>query len=169
MNKDDALAKYLKNLVPELIEDDLFSKTGVVLTVPQRSPEGAITRHNESAMDLFNRVKHYYNNWIVPGHRSGLNTHNVSCTINYKPEEVEELREALWRDRESYAAVSLLPFSDAIYQQAPFEDCDKETFDKYNKMLKELDLSKIIEFDDTTNRAEQLACSGGVCEFTGGN
>jgi ribonucleoside-diphosphate reductase alpha chain len=169
MNKDDALAKYLKNLVPELIEDDLFSKTGVVLTVPQKSPEGAITRHNESAMDLFNRVKHYYNNWIVPGHRSGLNTHNVSCTINYKPEEVEELREALWNDRESYAAVSLLPFSDAIYQQAPFEDCDKETFEKYDKMLKELDLSKIIEFDDTTNRAEQLACSGGVCEFTGGN
>lgn len=167
MNKDDALAKYLKNLVPELIEDDLFSKTGVVLTVPQKSPEGAITRHKESAMDLFNRVKHYYNNWIVPGHREGLNTHNVSCTINYKPEEVEELREALWRDRESYAAVSLLPFSDAIYQQAPFEDTDKETFEKYNKMLKELDLSKVIEFDDTTSRTEMLACSNGVCEFTG--
>lgn len=165
MNKDDELARYLMRIVPELVEDDVFSPTGVVVTIPQESPEGAIVRQSESALDLFNRVKHYYNNWVVPGHRAGDNTHNISCTINYKPEEVETLLERLWEDRFQYAAVSLLPFSDTIYQQAPFEDCDKETFEKYNKMIKEVDLTKVLEMEDNTNRAEQLACSGGVCEI----
>ncbi len=166
MNKDDELARYLMRVVPELVEDDIFSPSGVVVTIPQESPEGAITRHQESAEALFDRVKHYYNNWVLPGHRDGANTHNISCTINYKPEEAPLLFHKLWNDRYQYAAVSLLPFSDAIYQQAPFEDCTKETFDKFNKMVKEIDLTKVLEMEDNTNRAEQLACSGGVCELT---
>ena len=166
MNKDDELARYLARVCPELVEPDIFSPSGVVVTIPQESPEGAITRHQESAVQLFDRVKHYYNNWVVPGHRSGANTHNISCTINYKPEEVPLLLSKLWNDRFEYAAVSLLPFSDAIYQQAPFEDCDKETFQKYDKMVKDIDLTKVMELEDNTNRAEQLACSaGGVCEL----
>ncbi len=165
MNKDDELAMYLSRVIPDLVEADLFSSSGVVVTIPQESPKHAITRHSESAMDLFNRVKHYYANWILPGHRSGPNTHNVSCTINYKPEEVPELLNALWNDRNSYAGISLLPFSDAVYQQAPFEDCNKETFDKYEKLVKEIDLTKVMELEDKTNRGEQLACAGGVCEL----
>lgn len=166
MNKDDELARYLMRMVPELVEDDIFSPSGIVVTIPQESPEGAITRHQESAAVLFDRVKHYYNNWVVPGHRTGDNTHNISCTINYKPEEVDLLFHKLWADRYEYAAVSLLPFSDAIYQQAPFEDCDKQIFEKYDKMVKDIDLAKVLELEDNTNRAEQLACSGGTCELT---
>lgn len=166
MNKDDELARYLAKVIPELVVDDVFSPSGVVVTIPQESPAGAITRHQESAMDLFDRVKHYYNNWVLPGHRSGANTHNISCTINYRPEEAPLLLHKLWEDRFQYAAVSLLPFSDSIYQQAPFEDCDKETFDKFNKMVNEIDLTKVLELEDNTNRAEQLACSGGICELT---
>lgn len=165
MNKDDELARYLTRVVPELVEEDLFSKSGIVVTIPQESPESAINRHNESAITLFDRVKQYYNNWIIPGHRSGSNTHNVSCTINYKPEEVSELRTRLWEDRLQYAAVSLLPFSDSVYMQAPFEDCDEKTFHKFNAMVKDIDLTKVMEMEDNTNRAEQLACSGGVCEI----
>lgn len=166
MNKDDELARYLSRVIPELVEDDIFSPTGVVVTIPQESPKDAITRHQESALVLFDRVKHYYNNWVLPGHRQGDNTHNISCTINYKPEEVPFLFTKLWEDRFQYAAVSLLPFSDAVYQQSPFEDCGKETFERYNQMVKEIDLTKVIEMEDNTNRAEQLACSGGTCELT---
>lgn len=166
MNRDDELTKYLMRTCPELVEDDLFSKTGVVVTIPQESPDHAVLRNNESAIQLFDRVKLYYENWILPGHRTGENTHNVSCTINYKKEEVEELRQKLWDDRLSYAAVSLLPADDSVYQQAPFESCTKELFDKYDSMVKEIDLTKVMEIDDNTSRAEQLACSGGLCEIT---
>jgi ribonucleoside-diphosphate reductase alpha chain len=166
MNKDDELTRYLSRTIPELIENDIFSSSGVVVTIPQESPAGAITRHKETATNLFERVKHYYNNWVLPGHRAGDNTHNISCTINYKPEEAALLLEQLWRDRFEYAAVSLLPFSDAVYQQAPFEDCNRETFDKYNKIVQDIDLTKILELEDNTNRVEQVACSGGLCEIT---
>lgn len=166
MNRDDELAKYLMRMCPELVEADLFSQTGVVVTIPQESPEGAILRHKESAIDLFERVKLYYNDWILPGHRSGVNTHNVSCTINYRKEEIEELKSRLWEDRESYAAVSLLPADDSIYSQAPFEGCNEETFKKYDAMVQEIDLSRVLEMEDNTNRAEQLSCVGGLCEVT---
>jgi ribonucleoside-diphosphate reductase alpha chain len=165
MNRDDELAKYLMRVCPELVEADLFSQTGVVVTIPQESPAGAVLRNNESAIELFERVKLYYENWVVPGHRSGANTHNVSCTINYRPEETELLKVKLWEDRESYAAVALLPASDTIYQQAPFEGCDEATFHKFDAMVKDIDLTKVMEMEDNTNRAEQLACAGGVCEI----
>jgi ribonucleoside-triphosphate reductase len=165
MNRDDELAKYLTRVCPELVEADLFSQTGVVVTIPQESPAGAVLRNNESAIELFDRVKLYYENWVVPGHRSGVNTHNVSCTINYRPEETELLKIKLWQDRESYAAVALLPASDTIYQQAPFEGCDEDTFKKFDAMVKDINLTKVMEMEDNTNRAEQLACAGGVCEI----
>jgi ribonucleotide reductase class II len=165
MNKDDALARYLSTTIPDLIEDDLFSPTGIVVTIPQHSPEKALIRGNETAKSLFNRCMFFYRNWVMKGHRSGVNTHNVSVTISYKQDEVESLFEDLWDNREKYAAVSLLPFDGGTYQQAPFEGCDKETFEKYDKVVNEIDLTKVIELEDNTDRIQQIACSGGVCEI----
>lgn len=166
MVKNDELVKYLTLVMPELVEDDLFSTNGVVVTIPQESPSGSILRENESALSLFNRIKFYYDNWILPGHREGDNTHNVSCTINYKPEEIDELFEVLWNDRDKYAAVSLLPFDNSIYKQAPFESCSKEEFEKSEKIVKDIDLTKVLEFQDNTNRTETVSCGGGSCEIT---
>lgn len=165
MNKDDSLARYLSQAVPELVEADLFSPSGVVVTIPQESPEGAIIRSAESAAQLFERVRLYYNNWVVPGHRSGVNTHNVSCTINYQPHEVEGLFHDLWNYRNEYAGVSLLPADNGTYQQAPFESCDKDTFEKFNAMVKDVDVTKVMELEDNTDRITQIACSGGTCEL----
>ena len=166
MNKDDALALYLKNTIPELVEDDIFSANGVVVTIPQESPQGAITRNVETAKSMFERTIFYHENWIKPGHNSGVNTHNVSVTISYKPEEVEELFDLLWKHRDAYTAISLLPFDGGVYQQAPFEECTKETFEKYNAMVRDIDLTKVQEENDNTNRIENLACSAGGCEIT---
>ena len=165
MNKDDALAKYLASEIPSLVENDKMSSTGVVVTIPQESPENAILRTNETASSLFKRTMLFYNNWVVPGHRSGDNTHNVSVTISYKKEEVVDLFEQLWNNRTKYAAVSLLPFSDAVYEQAPFEECAKEQYVEMSKKVKNIDLSKVIELEDNTDRIKQIACSGGACEI----
>lgn len=165
MNKDDALSKYLQQVIPDLVEEDLFSSTGIVVTIPQESPKGATTRHTESAETLFNRIINYNENWILPGHRNGVNNHNVSCTISYKPEEVSFLRASMWENRAKYTGISLLPFDNGTYKQAPFEDCDKAMFDKYNEMVKTIDLTKVIEMDDNTNHTANLACSGSVCEI----
>jgi ribonucleoside-diphosphate reductase alpha chain len=165
LNKEESLAKYLKLTVPELVEDDLFSSRDIVITIPQESPKESITRHQESANTLLDRVLFYNENWVKPGHRSGLARHNVSCTINYKPEEVEGLASRMWETRDIYSGVSLLPDDGGTYQQAPFEDCTEEKFQEYNKLVKDIDLTKVLEMDDQTNLAQQLACSGNVCEI----
>jgi ribonucleoside-triphosphate reductase len=165
MNKDDALAQYLKLSIPELVEDDLFSATGVVVTIPQQSPQGAIIRPAEGALDVLDRVLNYHENWIMPGHSSGVNTHNVSVTINYNPDEIDELRKKLWQKRENYAAVSLLPFDGGTYKQAPFESCTQEQYMLYSEMVKDIDLREVKEGEDKTERVETIACAGGLCEI----
>lgn len=165
LNKEESLAKYLKATIPELVEDDLFSNRDIVVTIPQESPEGSIIRDEESAITLLERVLFYNKNWVIPGHRSGKARHNVSCTINYKPEEIEGLAILMWDHRDVYSGISLLPFDGGTYQQAPFEACDETKFQEVNKLIKDIDLTKVLEMDDQTNMAEQLACAGGVCEI----
>jgi ribonucleoside-diphosphate reductase alpha chain len=166
MNKNDPLSIYLANTIPELVEADKMAPNGVVVTIPQEAAKGAIIRDNESAKSLFDRTIFYHKNWIQPGHNSGINTHNVSVTISYKPDEVETLFNLMWDNRGSYTGISILPFDESSYIQMPFESCDKNTFDQYEKMVKEIDLSKVREDDDNTNRLDQVACAGGACEIT---
>jgi ribonucleoside-triphosphate reductase (thioredoxin) len=166
MNKDDALAVYLKAAIPDLVEDDMFSSTGVVVSIPQESPKGAITRHQETALSLLDRVLMYRKNWIEPTHRSGLNKHNVSVTISVQEHEWDTLREEMWKHRDSYSGISLLPFDNGSYSQAPFEDCTKEKYEQMSKLVKEIDLRLVKEEVDNTSRIETLACQGGNCEIT---
>ena len=163
MNKDDALAVYLRNTIPDLVEDDKFSATGVVVSIPQESPAGSITRHTETAESLFQRTMQYNTDWVRQGYRSGDNQHNVSVTISVKEEEWETVRNLMWDNRKLYNGIALLPFNGGTYIQAPFEDCTKEVFEEMSKLVKYIDLTQVIEESDKTERIEQLACSGGVC------
>ncbi|MFZ4411492.1 MAG: hypothetical protein ACOYOV_00315 [Bacteroidales bacterium] len=163
MNKDDALAVYLRNTIPDLVEDDKFSATGVVVSIPQESPAGSITRHNETAETLFNRTMQYNTHWVREGYRSGDNQHNVSVTISVRDTEWEIVRNLMWENKELYNGISLLPFDGGSYTQAPFEDCTKEEFEALSLLVKSVDLSRVVEESDKTERIEQLSCTGGVC------
>lgn len=165
MNSNDSLAVYLKHTVPSLIEEDQFSANGVVLTIPQESPENSIARDYESAEDLFNRVCFYNKNWINPTHRQGDNTHNVSCTVSVKSGEWESLKQTMWNNRASYTGISLLPFDGGNYVQAPFESCDKVKYEELLAQVKEIDLKQVKEEEDNTNRISTVACAGGICEI----
>ena len=82
VGKNEAIYSYLSQSHPELIEDEFFRPHDTaVISVPQRAPEGAITR-GESALDLLARVKKGSQSWIKAGHRKGQNTHNVSATVS---------------------------------------------------------------------------------------
>lgn len=163
MNKDDALAVYLKSAIPDLVEDDVTSSSGVVVSIPQESPKGALVRENETALGLLNRALYYNRNWVSPGHREGSNKHNVSVTISVKENEWIDLREAMWESRNIYSGISLLPYDGGNYKQAPFEDMTEEQYREMSKLVKEVDLKQVREEQDNTNRIEQLACVGGVC------
>lgn len=166
VGKNEPIYHYLSENHPELLEDDLFKpKIQAIITIPQKAPEGASIRKNTTAIQMLERVKYFHNNWIKPGHRKGANTNNVSATITIKDHEWEEVGEWLWNNKNSYTALSFLPYDDHTYTQAPFEDTTKEVYEEMIKHLTSIDLSKIIEEDDSTNLKGELACAGGACEI----
>jgi ribonucleoside-diphosphate reductase alpha chain len=165
VGKNEAIYEYLVNNIPELVEDDKFRPHDTaIISVPQSAPQGAITRH-ESALDMLRRVKSVSDTWIKGGHTKGQNTHNVSATVTIKPDEWKAVGEWMWLNRKSYNGLSVLPFSDHSYVQAPFEDCTEEEYNSLSQLMKRIDLDLIIEEQDETNLSGELACAGGSCEI----
>ena len=166
VGKNESLYTYLAINHPDLVEDEFFrAHDTAVITVPQKAPEGAILR-TESALDLLERVKKISTEWVKPGHGNGYNTHNVSATISVKEEEWEDVAKWMWKERKHYNGLSVLPFSDHTYKQAPFEDCTEEQYEELMKTLVDVDLSKVVEIEDMTDLAGEIACAGGACEIT---
>tara|TARA_R110000868_G_scaffold132009_2_gene342417 strand:- start:25 stop:1881 length:1857 start_codon:yes stop_codon:yes gene_type:complete len=166
LGKNEALYTYLNIHHPELLEDDFFKPTiQSIVKIPQQAPEGAITRKNESAVDLLERIKLINQKWIKPGYRKGANQHNVSATVTIKNDEWDTIGEWVYNNREYFTALSFLPYSDHTYTQTPFEDITKEQFEEMVKQLHEIDLSKVVEMIDNTARQDELACSSGGCEI----
>jgi len=165
VGKNEPIYGYLSEFHPELVEDEYFRPHDTaVISVPQRAPEGAITR-SESALEMLQRVKRVSTEWVRLGHRKGQNTHNVSATVTIRDEEWAPVGEWMWENREHYNGLSVLPHSDHSYKQAPFEDCDEETYNRLLESLVGVDLTNVLETQDNTDLSGELACSGGSCEI----
>ena len=163
--KTEEMYAYLNMFHPELLEDDAFNKNNGILVLPQRAPIGAIIR-TETAIAQLERMKRVYLEWIQPGHKRGDNTHNVSITVSVRDGEWEEVTEWMWKNKDSYAAISLLPFSDHTYHQSPFENITEEEYNKRIKSLVGVDIEMIREDQDYTNLTGEAACSAGSCQVT---
>lgn len=165
VGKNEAIYTYLSIYHPELVEDDFFKPTiQAVISVPQKAPIGSIVR-TESVTDLLERVKRFNIEWVRAGHRKGANTNNVSATISIKADEWEIVGEWMWKNKEYYNGLSVLPYDGHTYIQAPFEDITEDQFNKMVQYLHNVDLSKIIEISDETNLMGEAACAGGACEI----
>ena len=163
VGKNEAIYTYLLINHPELIKDDFFRPTDTaVIEVPQKAPKGSILR-TETAIELLERVKWFYENWITPGHSHGQNTHNISATVSLKDNEWEDVGEWMWKNRNSYNGLAVLPYDGGTYIQAPFEDCSKRTYEKAMTHLSSIDLADVIEISDNTNLKDQVACGGNGC------
>lgn len=165
VNKEEPIYKYLLKTIPSAVEDDFFKPTtDAVISLPQKAPPTAITRE-ESAIDLLNRVAKVYDDWILPGHRNGHNTNNVSATISIKENEWNEVGEWMWANRTRYTALSVLPYDGHTYVQPPFEEITREEYESRLGKLKDIDLTKLVETQQS-NLASEVACSGGACEIS---
>ncbi len=166
VGKNESIYNYLVDNHPELVEDEYFRPHDTaVISVPQKAPQGSILR-TESPFQLLERVKKVAQEWVKPGHRTGSNSHNVSATISLKEEDWELAGEWMWKNRNHYNGLSVLPYNGGTYTQAPFEDITKEKYEELVNSLKDIDLSNIAEVEDNTNLSGELACAGGSCEIT---
>jgi ribonucleoside-diphosphate reductase alpha chain len=103
--------------------------------------------------------------WVKEGHRKGDNTNNVSATISVKQEEWDDVGQWMWQNRKTFNGLSVLPYDNGSYTQAPFEDIDESTYKKMEKHLSNIDLTMIKEITDETDLNGQVACAGGACEI----
>ena len=167
LGKNEALYSYLNIYHPEMLEDDFFMPhLQSIVKIPQKAPEGALLREETTALSLLERIKTVNKYWIKPGHRKGPNMHNVSATVNIKPNEWETVGEWIFENKEHFTALSFLPESEHTYVQTPFETCTKEEYEEALSALHEIDLTKVIEITDNTNVQGELACAGGSCEVS---
>ena len=162
IGKNEALYQYLYINHSELLEDDLLNRRQAIITIPQKAPSGSITR-TESAMDLLERIKKFNTQWVKNGFRNGSNENNVSATVSIKDNDWERVGNWMWENKASYNGLSVLPFDNGNYKQAPFEDITEEKFYSLEKTLRDLDLSNVFETDDTTDLHAEAACAGGAC------
>ena len=165
VGKNEAIYTYLAINHPELVEDEYFRPHDTaVIGVPQKSPEGSILR-SESPLQLLERVKWFNQNWIKPGHRTGMNTHNISATVSIREHEWDAVGNWMWENKEHFNGLSVLPYDGGTYIQAPFEDIDEEKYNKLMETLHDVDLSNVVELEDNTDLSGELACAGGACEI----
>jgi ribonucleoside-diphosphate reductase alpha chain len=164
-NKNEDLAQYLMINHPELCEDDVLRPTDTLcVRIPVKAPEDSILR-TETAIDTLERVKRFSTEWVKSGHINGANTHNVSATISVKEGEWETVGNWMWTEQEHYNGLSVLPAFDHTYKQAPFEDITEEEYNARINALSSLDLTKVMELDDTVDFGQVAACSGNQCEI----
>lgn len=127
-NKMDNVYQFFKQINPRACEESVWSQnsTDDVISFCIEVPDGAKTKNQLSAIDLLKFVKLTQNNWVKYGTNTELCsakwlTHNVSNTINVKPEEWDEVTKFIFDNRDSFCGVSLLPITgDKDYPQAPF-------------------------------------------------
>jgi hypothetical protein len=167
LNKGEALYRYIAENQPSMVEDENFDpENTAVITFPIKSPEGAITR-DEPVEQMLERVQRFNREWIATGHNQGINRHNVSVTVSVQNDEWNTVGEWLWDNRDLYGGISVLPAMDAWYPQLPFEDTDRETYERLERQMASIDISKIKEEGDHTNLQGELACVGSDnCEIT---
>lgn len=130
-----------------------------VIHFPMKSPDGAITRNDVSAIQQCEFWLQNKLHWTE---------HNPSVTITYKPDEIIDLMYWVWNHREQVGGMSFLPASDAQYSQMPYIEISKEEYERLHAKFPEIDFSKVWRYEesDLTNAAQELACSSGACEIT---
>ena len=139
---------------PELYHPDDI----VVFSFPMKSPKGAVTRNDMTALEQLEMWKTYALNWTE---------HKPSVTISVRDDEWMKVGSWVYDNFDICSGISFLPHSDHTYAQAPYQECSKEVYEELlKKMPKSVDWSKISAYEDRDNTAssQTFACSGEVCE-----
>ena len=137
--------------------------TGVqtcALPISFKSAKDAICRKDKTALEQLEFWKLYQEHWCE---------HKPSVTITIKDEEWIEVGAWVYEHFDEMSGVSFLPFSNHIYRQAPYIDCDKKEYNlAINNMPKDVDwiLLSNYETTDQTTGSQELSCSSSVegCE-----
>ena len=129
-----------------------------VFSFPMKSPEGAVTRTQMSAIEQLEYWLMFQRHWCE---------HKPSVTVSVKEDEWMDVGAWVYKNFDEVSGISFLPFSDHTYAQAPYQDITAEEYDElYKQMPESIDWSKLADFEkeDTTSGGRELACTADACE-----
>ena len=132
--------------------------TTTVFSFPQKSPAGAVTRNDMTALEQLDLWLTYQRHWCE---------HKPSVTISVRDSEWMHVGAFVYEHFDEMSGVSFLPHSDHTYQQAPYQDCTKEEYEVLlSSMPEKIDWSKLSDYEqeDNTVAMQTMACTGDVCE-----
>ncbi len=130
----------------------------MVFSFPIKSPENATCRSDMTALEQLEMWRTYQNYWCE---------HKPSVTITVKEDEWMEVGSWVWKYFDQVSGISFLPHSDHSYRQAPYQDCDEETYiNLLSEMPVGVDWSELASYEETDNTSgtQTFACSGDSCE-----
>jgi ribonucleoside-diphosphate reductase alpha chain len=130
-----------------------------VFSFPVMSPKGSIVRDDMSAVDQLETWLIYQRHWCE---------HKPSITVSVKDDEWLDVGAFVYKHFDEMSGVSFLPYDGGTYQQAPYQECNKERYKEVlSKMPKSIDWFKLSDYESEDNTAsmQTLACSGDTCEL----
>jgi ribonucleoside-diphosphate reductase alpha chain len=141
-------------------ERDMMKPDSVtVFSFPMKSPMGAVTRTQMTAIEQLELWKTYAIHWCE---------HKPSITVTVKEHEWMQVGAWVYDNFDVASGVSFLPHDDHTYQQAPYQDIEPDDYLEWEQMYKDvhIDWNKLTEFEkeDNTTGSRELACTAGVCE-----
>jgi len=133
--------------------------TTTVFSFPIKSPPKSVTRNDMTAIEQLEMWLKYQRHFCE---------HKPSVTISVREEEWMEVGAFVYKYFDEMSGVSFLPHSEHTYQQAPYQEIDKDAYNVLLKsMPKRIDWAGLSEYekDDNTVAMQTMACSGDVCEI----
>lgn len=133
--------------------------TTTVFSFPHKSPDGAITRNDMTAIEQLELWLVYQRHWCE---------HKPSATVTVRDHEWVEVGAWVFKHFDEVSGISFLPHSDHSYKQAPYQECGKREYDDMVSMMPtDIDWSdlRFYESDDATSGSQTMACTGGACEI----
>ena len=130
----------------------------MVFSFPIKSPDNATCRSDMTALEQLEMWLTYQNYWCE---------HKPSVTITVKEDEWMDVGAWVWKHFDQVSGISFLPHSDHSYRQAPYQDCDEETYiNLLSEMPVGVDWSELASYEETDNTSgtQTFACSGDSCE-----
>jgi ribonucleoside-triphosphate reductase (thioredoxin) len=155
----DPLTQFMKDMGVPAEPCVMKPDNTTVFSFPVKSPEGAVTRNDMTAIEQLETWLTYQRYWCE---------HKPSVTVSVRDEEWMEVGSFVYKYFDEMSGVSFLPHSDHTYQQAPYQDATKEEYEALlAQMPTKIDWAKLSEYEteDGTKSSQTFACSGDVCEI----
>ena len=129
-----------------------------MFSFPQKAPRGSLKRDDLDAIKQLELWLFYQRHWCE---------HKPSVTVNVKEHEWLSVGTWVYDHFDEMCGVSFLPYSEHVYKQAPYQECEETTYhDVLSSMPKDVVWSDLSEFEheDYTSASQELACVGNSCE-----